>query len=168
MPARRPTQHGREHEVGLELLHLRHAVHKGAVRAHHARGELRIDGIEHRLRLLGLLGEEAAIEAVLIGQVLEQVAHGVEAIKWCEEFWGQRGEVSRPNVVIDVEAIEYNLGARSRGHTSRQSHAPSAKKRGLPHPRDSGEVKGSMKRIISLDGRPAASCSPLPLPLLSL
>ncbi len=47
----RAAEDGGEHEIGLELLHLRHAVHEGAVRAHHARRELAVDRVEHHLRL---------------------------------------------------------------------------------------------------------------------
>ena len=51
VPPRGAAQDRRQHEVGLELLDLRHAVDEGAVGPHHARRQLRIDRVEDHLRL---------------------------------------------------------------------------------------------------------------------
>ena len=50
------TEHRGEDKVALELLHLLHAVDEGAIRPHHARGQLRVDALEQHTRLHHLHG----------------------------------------------------------------------------------------------------------------
>eukprot|EP00964_Phaeocystis_antarctica_P041390 scaffold23657_cov45-Phaeocystis_antarctica.AAC.2 len=84
MAAGGAAEDGRSHQVTLELLHLCNAVNRRcergcAVAAHDAGGELRVDRVEHVLRLHDLPLHEGLAHS--LRQRLEHVVHRVEPVQ---------------------------------------------------------------------------------------